>query len=335
MKELLKRYKYTMLIVFIPYILFILLLVIPTKKSVTLPGDVKDINKSIIVNNGYNQSGSFNSIFVNSSENLTLFQLTFCQNSNESYIYDYDPSYNLEEADILNRINKDASIINSIICAYESANLEIDYKFKGIVVTDVEEFSSFKVGDIILGESRSEILNDLQKSKSQLTDIKIIRSKSRSKEEISIRPNIVNESFGITLLNRSYYDIYEINNLNDIKILTQTTGGPSGGLLQSLSVYNSLTEFDYSRGKKIAGTGTIDIFGNVGVIGGIKQKVYTAAKANCDIFFSPDGPEESYEHQNFLDAAEVIKDANKKYGSNMKLIPVKTIIEALEYLKTI
>ena len=39
--------------------------------------------------------------------------------------------------------------------------------------------------------------------------------------------------------------------------------------------------------------------------------MYTAAKSKCDVFFTPDGSEESYEHQNYLDAASVINDANE------------------------
>ena len=37
-----------------------------------------------------------------------------------------------------------------------------------------------------------------------------------------------------------------------------------------------LTDFDYTRGLKICGTGTININGIVGEIGGIKQKIHTA-----------------------------------------------------------
>lgn len=332
MKELLKRYKYAMLIVAIPYILFILMLVIPTKKSITLPGNIVNVNGVIRVENGYNQQGSFNTTFVTSTENLTLFQLSLCQNLEEAYIYDYSDNYNYADDTLLNKINKNASITNSIISAYRTAGENISYSFKGIVVTSALEESSFKVGDIILGNSRQEIINNLEKIKAQGGDIKIIRSKSKN-EEMTITPKIIDGKLGIGINNRSYYDIYDYSCEKKVNVYQATTIGPSGGLMQALSVYNGLTEFDYTRGLKIAGTGTIDISGNVGVIGGIKQKVYTAAKQKCDIFFTPDGDENSYEHQNFLDAAEVIDEANEKSNSKMKIVPVKNLEEALEYLR--
>lgn len=333
MKELLKRYRYVMFIVSIPYILFVLMLVIPTKKSVTLPGDVVNINTVVSVENANECKGSFNSTFVTSNENLTLFQLSLCQNRYDAYLYDYDEDYDLLDDITLNRVNKMASLNNAIIASFKKASEEVEYTFKGIVVTSKEDFSSFEVGDIILGSSREEIINSLDKSKAQNTLVQIERYRSGKYVQMSINPKVENDSYGISLINKSYYDIYDIKTQKSIFTYSSSVGGPSGGLLQALSIYNSLTEFDYSRGLKISGTGTIDIYGNVGVIGGIKQKVYTAAKSKCDIFFTPDGSEESYEHQNYLDASSVLKDANEKYNTNMKLVPVKNLDEALEYLK--
>lgn len=333
MKELLKRYRYVMFIVSIPYILFVLMLTIPTKKSVTLPGDIVNINSVINVDGASSCEGSFNSTFVTSSENLTLFQLSLCQNRYDAYLYDYDEDYNLFDDIALNRVNRLASLNNSVIASFTKAGEKIDYTFKGIVVTSKEDFSSFEVGDIILGSSRENIYEALEKSKAQNTLVRIERYRNGKYVQMTINPTIQNDSYGIALINKSYYDIYDFETDKSVSFYSSSVGGPSGGLLQALSVYNSLTLFDYSRGLKISGTGTIDIYGNVGVIGGIKQKVYTAAKSKCDVFFTPDGSEESYEHQNYLDAASVINDANEKYNTNMKLIPVKNLDEALEYLK--
>lgn len=52
----------------------------------------------------------------------------------------------------------------------------------------------------------------------------------------------------------------------------------------ALEVYNQLIREDLTKGYRIAGTGTINIDGEVAPIGGISQKVIAAHKAGADIF---------------------------------------------------
>lgn len=65
----------------------------------------------------------------------------------------------------------------------------------------------------------------------------------------------------------------------DIDFEIENIGGPSAGLMMSLEIYNQLTKPDETKGYDIAGTGTIDVDGKVGPIGGIDQKVVAADKA--------------------------------------------------------
>ena len=56
-----------------------------------------------------------------------------------------------------------------------------------------------------------------------------------------------------------------------VSIVTQKiSGGPSAGLMFTLTVYNALSAQDLTGGRKVAGTGTINLDGTVGPIGGIK-----------------------------------------------------------------
>ena len=55
----------------------------------------------------------------------------------------------------------------------------------------------------------------------------------------------------------------------------------------ALNVYNLLIESDITNGKKIAGTGTIEIDGSVGPVGGVKQKVIAAKRANASLILVP------------------------------------------------
>ena len=73
----------------------------------------------------------------------------------------------------------------------------------------------------------------------------------------------------------------------DIDINTGNVGGPSAGMMMALNVYNLLTESDITNGEKIAGTGTIEIDGSVGPVGGVKQKVIAAKRANASLILVP------------------------------------------------
>ena len=73
----------------------------------------------------------------------------------------------------------------------------------------------------------------------------------------------------------------------DVDIQTGNVGGPSAGMMMALNVYNLLTEDDITNGKKVAGTGTIEIDGSIGPVGGVKQKVIAAKRANAGLILVP------------------------------------------------
>ena len=86
----------------------------------------------------------------------------------------------------------------------------------------------------------------------------------------------------------------------NVDIDTGNVGGPSAGLMMALNVYNSLTQDDLTKGIKVAGTGTIEIDGSVGPVGGVKQKVIAAKKAGSSLILVPTA--------NFNDAEPYIDD---------------------------
>ncbi len=97
------------------------------------------------------------------------------------------------------------------------------------------------------------------------------------------------------------------------------TGGPSAGLMFTLTVYDLVTEEDLAGGRKIAGTGTIDFDGNVGPIGGVRQKVAAAESAGAEYFLCPPS--------NCADAREVATD--------ITVVEVETAEAAIEFLRSL
>lgn len=73
----------------------------------------------------------------------------------------------------------------------------------------------------------------------------------------------------------------------DVTINLGDVGGPSAGTMLALGVYDKLTPGELTGGERIAGTGTITADGEVGAIGGIRQKMYGASAAGADWFLAP------------------------------------------------
>ncbi|WP_244269698.1 YlbL family protein [Caldanaerovirga acetigignens] len=105
----------------------------------------------------------------------------------------------------------------------------------------------------------------------------------------------------------------------DIKINTGDIGGPSAGVMFALEILNQLTPGDLTKGKKIAGTGTISLDERVGEIGGVVQKVAAAKRDGAEIFFVPEN-----------NAEEAMRVAG---NLGIKLVPVNTLEDVLDYLE--
>ncbi|OJV82224.1 MAG: signal protein PDZ [Cellulomonas sp. 73-92] len=73
----------------------------------------------------------------------------------------------------------------------------------------------------------------------------------------------------------------------DVKIQIDGIGGPSAGMMFALGIVDRLTPADETNGQRIAGTGTIDVTGAVGPIGGIRQKMAGALRDGATWFLAP------------------------------------------------
>jgi Lon-like protease len=73
----------------------------------------------------------------------------------------------------------------------------------------------------------------------------------------------------------------------DVELQLDNVGGPSAGMMFALGIVDKLTPGALTGGEIIAGTGTIDSAGEVGAIGGIRQKLWGAEEAGADWFLAP------------------------------------------------
>ncbi|QKS44210.1 PDZ domain-containing protein [Paenibacillus cellulosilyticus] len=95
-------------------------------------------------------------------------------------------------------------------------------------------------------------------------------------------------------------------------------GGPSHGAMLTLTIIDQLTPNGVTHGWRVAGTGTIEPDGTVGPVGGVMQKAYAVHRTDAEVFFVPE--------------SEV--DEAKRGAPDMRIVPVSTIDDILDWLKT-
>lgn len=217
---------------------------------------------------------------------------------------------------------------NAIFVAYKKAGKSVNILDKHLYIIYLEEDSDtdLKIGDDILEIDGSKIdsLADISKILDSYEVGSKLNIKVKRNEKEMMKYAIVHEKDGRKLIGIALTSIYDYE--VDPKItftFSNSESGPSGGFMVTLAIYNQLIDSDISNGIKIAGTGTIDIEGNVGSIGGVKYKLKGAVDSKSDIFLVPAG--ENYE--------EAIK-YKKKYHYDIKIIGISTFEEAIEKLES-
>jgi len=103
----------------------------------------------------------------------------------------------------------------------------------------------------------------------------------------------------------------------EVSIESGDIGGPSAGLAYTLGVLDALTPGALTGGKKVATTGTMEVDGTVGNVGGVAQKTAAVRAAGAEYFLVP--PDE-YE------------EARSRAGKDLKVMKVASLSEALSVL---
>jgi PDZ domain-containing protein len=106
-----------------------------------------------------------------------------------------------------------------------------------------------------------------------------------------------------------------------IDIDSGAIGGPSAGLAFTLTLIDELTPGELSGGLDVAVTGTINIDGTVGAIGGLVQKTSAVKQLGANVFLVPADQ-----------GAEQLAQARAVAGDDLEVIAVANLGEALAAL---
>ncbi len=323
MKETIKNHKLFIITLLVIAIVFHIKL----PYYISAPGGVININNRIKYEEKKDWNGSFNMLYVTEYiATIPTYLLSYIipdwdlESIKENQVSNETP----EEINIRNRILLENSINTAKYIAYKEAGKEIKELSKKNIIIGTTLDNGLKIGDEVTevndkkvntaDDIREEIKNHEVGEKIKLT---IIRNQKEINKEVEIIKKDNSKMIGILVVTNYKY---EMNPEIELKF-KKSESGSSGGLMMSLSIYSAISGEDLLKGRKIAGTGTIENDGSIGEIDGIKYKIIGAHKNNIDIVLVPEA--------NYKEAKEVVKD--KKY--KIKVIKVKTLKEAIEYLK--
>ena len=121
-------------------------------------------------------------------------------------------------------------------------------------------------------------------SGSQGAEIILTVLRDQTLTDIAITPEPKDDSYYIGAMVGYTYDFPV-----EIELQLGDVGGPSGGLIFSLGIIDTLTPGSMADSLHIAGTGTISAEGMVGPIGGIELKMIAARDAGAKLFLAPEG----------------------------------------------
>lgn len=239
------------------------------------------------------------------------------------------------------------SHFNAKYVAFKETGKEYRVKYDGIYVASIVPTAAadgiLKVGDEVIKIDGKKLLKSgelsnyiAKKDKGDTVKLTFKRHDKTMTKKVTLKE--IPGADGRVGVGISFTDSKSITTTPKVKIDSESIGGPSAGLMFTLEIIDQLTSGDLAKGHDIAGTGSMNEDGTVGRIGGIDKKVIAADKAGADIFFAPNDDISVYKKvapslkiQSNYDEA---KAEAKKINSDMKIVPVKTVDDALDYLKT-
>ncbi|QTD42418.1 SepM family pheromone-processing serine protease [Sporosarcina sp. Te-1] len=321
----------------------------PLDSYISKPGGAYDLSPLVEVVGGNDQeSGTFNLMTVSIAKANPVSYL-FAKFSDERKIMpvqkvrregENDKEYNIRQRKLMSD-----SQFNAITVAFDRVGLPVDIQFDGVFVVMVLPNSAadtiLEVGDKIRSVDGKNLTESGQfasliSEKKEGDQVGLVIERGDKHLNVAVELKEIPNSEGRIGLGIQFQEDRLLTTQPDVKFSTGEIGGPSAGLMFTLEIMNQLMEEDLTKGYNIAGTGEMLPDGTVGRIGGAEFKVMAASKDGIEIFFAPDdelSEEVRTANPGIKTNYEEAVEAAKKIGTKMKIVPVKTVDDALDYLK--
>ncbi|MBR2587790.1 MAG: PDZ domain-containing protein [Bacilli bacterium] len=290
------------------------------------PGGLIDASERVMTSDNYKLSGSLNMAYVTEIHStIPTFIWSKINDDWEAKKTEKITAKNENIEDLEYRNKKMLKESNKIaeLVAYKYSNIDYEIEEEKIYITYIDEKAktNLKIGDQIVKVDGNDIkdknyLFSYISSKEIGSKVTFTTKKDQQRTATLININ------GEPKVGAVITEDFNIKSSKEVKFkFKESESGPSGGLILALTIYSKINKIDITNGKKIAGTGTINIDGTVGEISGIKYKLIGAVKNKANVFLVPKG--ENYE--------EAKKIKNER-GYKIDIIPIETFEDALKYL---
>ena len=322
----LNNYKFLLV-----FALIITLFMVELPYKIYTPGGMVDLSERVSVEDGNDYDGTLGMAYVSMVKGSIPYLLLSYVIPDWDIVSESELKYDnetMEEKIEADKISTQQSIDSAIIAAYQLAGKKIEIESENVHITYIDEQANtdLEILDIVKSVNGVEV-----KSTEELKTLiqnyaagdELVFEVERDGEERNCYATLYDTEDGVKVgISLTVTYNYQEDPQASIT-MKQSESGPSGGLMMSLAIYNSLVEEDITKGKTVVGTGTIDIEGNVGAIGGVKYKLIGAVKSRADVFLVPS--------DNYEEAMQVKNDKNY----DITILSVDTLSDAIESLKSI
>ena len=343
--------KKRLAIIVAAFVVFSFLMFYKLDSYIMSPGSAYDVSEFVKVQNGDTEDkGTFNLMTVSMmratpiwyaiaffKEHQEIMQLNTVRQNEED-----DEEYNIRQLKLMTD-----SQFNALYVAFSKAGLDYQITLKGVYVLNVLAGGAadgiIKAGDEIVEvdgqriQRQSELIEMISKAqKDDLVELVINRNNELLTKNVQLKE--IPESEGRIGLGITFTESKSIKTDPKVNIDAEDIGGPSAGLMFTLEILNQLLDEDLTKGYAVAGTGEMYEDGTVGRIGGIERKVVAADRDGMEIFFAPDDEitEAMLQYNPKIESNyEAAVKTAKDIGTKMKIVPVKTIDDALAYLQAL
>jgi PDZ domain-containing protein len=328
--------KHTKRLILIGIILAIVLFWIPTPYVIIQPGSAEVVNSMVEIDEGYmDEKGTLM---------LTTVRMTYSNAA--TYLKSYFDAYadirlktdvfrqgeTRQEYSERQEYNMVSSQSNAVQAAYLKADIPFEVTTEVLITGTLEDMPAeniLKTGDRLLTLNNKKVDNIAelietvkQKKIGDTVTFTYLRNDEEKTADIQIGETAdAQPAIGVYLAN--LHTVKALDEGKQVHITAGDIGGPSAGLIFALEIYNRLVPEDITKGYQIAGTGEITPLGLVGAIGGVNYKVVAADRAGAEIFFTPE------------DNSKLANEQASNIGTDMQIITVATIDEALAYLEAL
>ncbi len=333
--EKIKQFMKETYLLFLFYLVLIATLTYPLPFYIYTGGGAIDTSSRVKIEGETKSEGSLHFLYV-SQLNATiptylLAHLLPSWDIESIQDYQITEEETLEEMVIRDKLYLEDANASATFTAYQHAGktIQIHGKKNSVIYLQDRTKTNLKIGDVLLSVEGEKIedIEDVRKivSSKNVGD-RITFQVERDQKEITCYADVFLEEttqkkyIGISFLTTYDYDLEPSMELN----FQNNESGPSGGLMLALTIYDKLVEEDITHGLKIVGTGTIDRYGNVGTIGGVKYKLRGAVANDADVMLVPMG--ENYEE---------CKKIQEEEDLDIQIIGVRTFQEALDQLASL